>query len=411
MGNTNIKHQRHERDTIVSKKTETIGNEYDRYNQCQSSLKWWGIVKGSNNCLYCIPFLANRILKIDPSNDEIKLVGENCDNGGWRSGFARGDFIYCIPCYANRFLKFNIKTETSELVGDDLGNDQSKWRSGAVAEDGCFYCFPSCHTRILKFDPSNDTTSFVGEEIEGEFKFSATIKAKNGLYGIPNCASRVTKFNFATQKVTFIGDKFEGDWKWEGGLDGMDNNIYGVPHIQKKWLKIDTATETTSLVGNDLCEYGGDKYNGGVVGEDCNVYSVPYNANKVIKYNTTTQKSSEVGNRYDGDNKWSGGVLHPNGYIYCSPLHDKRVLKIKTNHIREEGIKLLQSNASLTGFMKYINTYNFEYIYVTHKALYNRLVAYRNKLIVESAMLALRGKADEVGRQMAPPICSYLEVC
>ena len=174
-----------------------------------------------------------------------------------------------------------------------------------------------------------------------------------------------------------------------GGVEGMDGNIYGVPHIHNQWLKIDIVTDTTSLVGDDLSYYVADKYHGGVVGEDCNVYTIPGCASKVIKFNTTTQKVSVVGNRYNGSDKWNGGALHPNGYIYCAPYSNKKVLKIKTNHIRDEGIILLDSDASLTDLNKYINTYQFEYIYVSHRAFYDRLVSYRNYLIVDIAKLAL----------------------
>merc|ERR1712238_114199 len=145
------------------------------------------------------------------------------------------------------------------------------------------------------------------------------------------------------------------------------------------------ATETTSLVGDDLSKYGYDKYNGGVVGEDCNVYAIPEDANTVTTFNTTTQEISEVGNRYDGDDKWSGGALHSNGYIYCAPFNNNKVLTIKTNHIRDEGNNLLKSNASLTELDKYINSYQFEYIYATHRTFYDRLVSYRNNLIVDIA--------------------------
>jgi len=172
----------------------------------------------------------------------------------------------------------------------------------------------------------------------------------------------------------------------------MDDNIYGVPSRHNKWLNIDIATETTYLVGNYLSGYGGFKYKGAVIGEDCNIYAIPANVSKVIKFNTITQEISEVGNRYDGIIKWSGGVLHSNGYIYCAPCDNKKVFKIKTNHIRDECNKLLKSNASLTVLNKYINTYQFEYMYVTHKALYDRILSYRNNLIVETAKLAL----DEV---------------
>merc|ERR1712238_87972 len=122
----------------------------------------------------------------------------------------------------------------------------------------------------------------------------------------------------------------------------MDDNIYGIQYRHDKWLKIDIATETISLFGEG-----------------------------------------------EGGYIWSGGVLHSNGYIYCAPHCNNKVLKIKTNYIRDEGKRLLESNASLTEFNRYLNTYQFEYIYVSHKDLYDRIVSYRNNLIFESAKLAL----------------------
>ena len=58
--------------TMTSILTETIGNEYE------GNGKWRGIVNGSDNCFYCLPSDAKQILKIDPSNDETTLVGEEC---------------------------------------------------------------------------------------------------------------------------------------------------------------------------------------------------------------------------------------------------------------------------------------------------------------------------------------------
>ena len=397
-----------------SNNAKTIGTEYEGYR------KWRGIVKGNNNCLYCIPFYATQILKIDPSTDQTTLVGQIYEGDfKWYNGFAHGDFIYGIPYNAQQFLKYNIITETSELVGGDIidigeedEDDDFKWRSGAVADDGCFYCFPYEHNRILKFNPKDDTVVFVGEEIEGYYKFSGTVKAKNGcLYGIPFDANRVAKFNVALEEVTFIGDNYGGGDDeeddasfdvskgsgWMGGVEGTDDNIYGVPFNQNQWLKIDIVTDTTSLIGDDLSKYGNYKYDGGVVGEDRIVYAIPSDATIITKFNTTTEQMSEVRNRHEdnnynadnGDDKWSGGVLHPNGHIYCAPYCHNNVLKIKTNHIRDEGNMLLQSNSSLTEFNEYINSNQFEYIYVTHKAFYDRLVSYRNSLIVMNAKLAL----------------------
>ena len=375
-------------DNLISRSiTERIGNNYE------GTEKWKGIVKGSNNCYYCIPYNAEQILKIDPSNDKTTLVGKK-HNGDWKwyNGFAHENFIYCIPYFANQFLKFNVITEKSELVGGNLGNGgyKQKWVSGALANDGCFYCFPYMHNRILKFNPSSGTTQFVGEVID-HFKFSGTVKAKNGyLYGLPSNTGKVVKFNVTTLELDFIGDMYAGcDLKWKDCVIGIDDNIYGVPHSEKRWLKIDITDDTTSLVSNDLTKYGECKYEGGVVGEDDNIYAIPSDANNVIKLNTTTQISSLIGNHYDGYGNWCGGVLHTNGCIYCAPCDNNKVLKIETNHIRVKACKLIESNASLAEFNKYINSNEFENIYVTHKAFYDHIVSYRDKVIIETAKMAL----------------------
>ena len=73
----------------TSSSTVKIGNEYE------GGKKWHGIVKGRDNCLYCLPSRAKQLLKIDPSNDETTLVGEEYDGyAKWRTGFAHGDFVY-----------------------------------------------------------------------------------------------------------------------------------------------------------------------------------------------------------------------------------------------------------------------------------------------------------------------------
>ena len=96
------------------------------------------------------------------------------------------------------------------MVGDVLIYKNCKWKSGALVDDGFLYCFPYNHNRILNFNANYDTTIFVGDQIEGEFNFSRTIKAKNGyLYGIPSDAGRLVRFNAVTQDFIFIGNDYE----------------------------------------------------------------------------------------------------------------------------------------------------------------------------------------------------------
>ena len=200
---------------------ETIDSEYERNS------KWCcGIVKGNDNCFFCLPFGAKYVLTINSSNDETTLAGEeNNDYRQWCNGFAQTDFSYGISYRCNKLLKYNTKTEISELVCDGLVDDYyGKWMSGAVADDGSLYCFPFNHKRILQFNPNGDTTIFVGKKIERVCKFSGIIKAKNEcMYSILSSVSRVAKFYVATQNVTFIDD-------------GLNRLV-----VSKRWMKIFTV--------------------------------------------------------------------------------------------------------------------------------------------------------------------------
>ena len=76
---------------------ERIGSNFEGNDN------WCGIVKGRGNCFYCLPSDAKQILKIDPSNDETTLVGEQYDDvEKWCNGFAHGDFMYAIPSLTNK---------------------------------------------------------------------------------------------------------------------------------------------------------------------------------------------------------------------------------------------------------------------------------------------------------------------
>jgi len=59
----------------------------------------------------------------------------------------------------------NQMTVVTEEIGDDFDNfaGGAKWKTGALAADGCIYCAPFGHDRILKIDPKTDTTSLVGK--------------------------------------------------------------------------------------------------------------------------------------------------------------------------------------------------------------------------------------------------------
>ena len=87
--------------------TEAIGKDY------RGRRKWDSIVKGSNNWLY-LYLTVPKNLNVDPSSDELLLVGEEYDDDyKWCNIFSHGGLIYEIPCNAKQFLKFILLTKHS----------------------------------------------------------------------------------------------------------------------------------------------------------------------------------------------------------------------------------------------------------------------------------------------------------
>jgi streptogramin lyase len=132
--------------------------------------KWKCGVLANNSSIYCAPFLADHILKIDTIQgtvetlDNVRLpeTGINL----WRSGaLAQDNHIYYMPFNARRIMRLNPDNDSLSSVGDDLGEDEAKYTGTVVGSDDCVYGIPNAATHIVKFDPANpDTTSTVGEE-------------------------------------------------------------------------------------------------------------------------------------------------------------------------------------------------------------------------------------------------------
>jgi hypothetical protein len=99
-------------------------------------------VRSNNNSIYCAPYRADHILKIDT----IQGTVETLDN-----------------------------VEVPE-TGDDL------WMSGALAPDNSIYYMPSSARRIMRLNPDNDSLSSVGDDhpnrmLRNSFKVSTILNS------------------------------------------------------------------------------------------------------------------------------------------------------------------------------------------------------------------------------------------
>ena len=76
---------------------------------------------GDDNNLYFIPFEANQVLRLDTSNLQTSLVGEEYKGECKWMGDAKGKdgVIYGVPCYHERILQIAPMT----IIGTKEGND------------------------------------------------------------------------------------------------------------------------------------------------------------------------------------------------------------------------------------------------------------------------------------------------
>jgi hypothetical protein len=103
--------------------------------------KWYGGIKGLDGCIYGMPYTATGVLRIDPSNDHVEVLGDYPEGGWkWHGGLLAHStgVIYAFPAHSNEVLcvDTNIKccNEQGEK-GDDNGAaavvDQS-WRVSTI---------------------------------------------------------------------------------------------------------------------------------------------------------------------------------------------------------------------------------------------------------------------------------------
>jgi len=123
-------------------------------------------VLANNGRIYCAPYGAAHILKINTNNGTVEKLNDvellETGFGLWKSGALASDKnIYYMPCYA-RQIKLNPYNDSLSCVGDDLARGDHKYSGTVVGNDDCVHGIPKYAPCIVKFDPTNpDTTSFV----------------------------------------------------------------------------------------------------------------------------------------------------------------------------------------------------------------------------------------------------------
>ena len=120
--------------------------------------------------IYCSPLDEDcGILQIDTNTDTVTELNVNLLPEDatflWEScAVALDGCIYCMPYMADRIMKIDLNNnDAMTSVGNDLGDGEDKYSGTVVGIDGCVYGIPYDSELIIKYDPINDTNLFVEE--------------------------------------------------------------------------------------------------------------------------------------------------------------------------------------------------------------------------------------------------------
>ena len=103
---------------------------------------------------------CGQILHIDTSKNDWKIIGNKIYYGEylsiWGNAVLGADkCIYFPPTHHDRVLRYNPTTQNISLIGESYGNiewDEWKWQGAVLASDGYIYCIPLAATDILQID-------------------------------------------------------------------------------------------------------------------------------------------------------------------------------------------------------------------------------------------------------------------
>jgi hypothetical protein len=310
----------------------------DNGDEIQGDYKWSDFVDGGDGFLYGIPSHARRVVKFNPLDKSMTEIGPDLGEGGWKwqcGVLANNCSIYCAPFRADHVLKIDTIDGTVETLDNvrlpETGS--GLWKSGALAPDNSIYYMPYNARRIMRLNPDNDSLSSVGDDLVGKgWKYSGTVVGSDDcVYGIPYYATRIVKFDLTNPRTTStVGEETEKLCMCGNGvLAAGDGYIYAVNRFGQVW-QIDTTNGNYTRIGDNSrygCEAGwGDP----IIGADKCIYWPPCRANRVLKFDPETQQmpslvGADIGQGYD---KWKGGALATDGVIYCIPYCSKQILAI-----------------------------------------------------------------------------------
>ncbi len=234
----------------IARTAEIVGPEFE------GRTKYYGGILGNEgDSMYCVPYKANRVLKI-PMNgcDEPVLIGPELPEDAYN--FHGGIYspidesIYSFPAHGAGVLRIHAPTDKVEIVGN-LPDTRYKWLGGAASPCGKYiYGMPSDTDTILKIvpDPVSPSVHTIPSEhldlSKNKYQGGVPSPSSPAVYAIPSNADRILKVDTRSDFVEAlpklpnpsIKDKFQGGFSF-------DRFLYLIPECYPNVLKVDTATD------------------------------------------------------------------------------------------------------------------------------------------------------------------------
>ena len=264
--------------------------------------KWKQGAMTDSGIIYCAPWEADRgILKIDTNTDTVTELNVNLlpERGieMWDSCAAALDgCVYFMPNMARRIMKIDPNNnDAMTSVGDDLGNGEFKYSGTVVGIDGCVYGLPNWSKRIIKYDLINGNTTY-----------ATTLHLEEGMYcrkgalGRDGCIytlvedSQLLKIDTANNSHCFVQNRFFSEYNgsWGNPILGIDGCIYCPPMTASRIMKYDPYKNQISLVGVNYDELDDSilfKWECGALAFDGAIYCLPSYHDRVLSIDPLKQ--------------------------------------------------------------------------------------------------------------------------
>lgn len=307
-------------------------------------VKYSGIALASNGMLYCTPYTAQRVLKINPYTGETTFIGSTyAGNTKWigMSAHPNGK-LYCAPYATFSYLEIDPLTDTTRIIPT---GDKRYGTGIAYHPNGKLYSFRRNNVgnvvtdlnQLFEFDPSSDSYILVGDQdltmSDGALIHGSILGKDNKIYGFPRSKRSIFRYDPATDTTEQIGsNNLIGNNSFYGGAAVVEenDNIYvaGYIDVTNTYYQNIYDLDQWGRASGSIPSYGG--MNSGIAkAPNGKLFNSPYSTPRVTRYSINGNIDQPFGiNLGELDGKYSGIAVAGNGKLYCCPHNADRVLEI-----------------------------------------------------------------------------------